>query len=171
MTNTVIFFSSANPHGNTFLLTQAVLNSLKDEQVRYFNLDALNFADYNYANDYPQDHFYDMAKAIDWADNLVFASPNYWHSVTSNMKRLIDRITELTENPQVKPIGKRLKNKRGFVVMTSSVDEACSIFTGMFDKLFAYFDMHSAGVLHVNCRDGFKLPEQQLNDFNSKLMA
>jgi len=165
MANTLILFSSANQAGNTYQLTQAVRTQLNENNTRYFNLDAHNYADYNYHNFYSRDDFYDMAEALSWADNIVFASPVYWHGVTSNMKRLIDRITELTENREIKHIGKGLKNKKGFVLTTSASKEVCPVFAGFFEKVFSYFDIHMAGLLHLDCSKTLTLPKQQIINF------
>lgn len=165
MSNTLILFSSANQTGNTYQLTQAVRSQLDENHTRYFNLDVHSYADYNYHNFYSRDDFYDIAEALSWADNIVFASPVYWHGVTSNMKRLIDRITELTENPEIKHIGKGLKNKKGFVLTTSASDEVCPIFAGFFEKVFSYFDIHMTELLHLDCSKALTLPKQQIINF------
>ncbi|WP_171041640.1 flavodoxin family protein [Pseudoalteromonas phenolica] len=169
MANTIILFSSANQTGNTYQLTQAVRSQLDETHTRYFNLDSHNYADYNYHNFYSRDDFYDIADALEWADNIVFASPVYWHGVTSNMKRLIDRITELTENPEIKHIGKGLKDKKGFVLTTSASKDVCPVFAGFFEKVFHCFDIHMTELLHLDCSKSFTLPKQQITHFSALL--
>ncbi|TMN90069.1 FMN reductase [Pseudoalteromonas phenolica] len=169
MANTLILFSSANQAGNTYQLTQAVRSQLDENHTRYFNLDAHNYADYNYQNFYSRDDFYDIADALAWADNIVFSSPVYWHSVTSNMKRLIDRITELTENSEIKHIGKGLKNKKGFVLTTSASKEVCPVFAGFFEKIFHYFEIEMRELFHINCKEKLKLPAEAIASFTKKL--
>ena len=165
MANTLILFSSANQTGNTYRLTQAVRSQLDENHTRYFNLESQNYADYNYHNFNSRDDFYNIAEALSWADNIVFASPVYWHSVTSNMKRLIDRITELTENPEIKHIGKGLKDKKGFVLTTSASKEVCPVYAGFFEKVFSYFNIHMTKLLHLDCSKALTLPEQQIKNF------
>ncbi|BBN83707.1 hypothetical protein PA25_36920 [Pseudoalteromonas sp. A25] len=169
MRNTVILFSSANENGNTYKLVSQIMAQCRPEQVKLLTLDNLNFADYNYANAYPEDDFYQVAESLAWADNIVFASPVYWHSVSANMKRLIDRMTELTENPTIKPIGKALKGKQGYVLTTSAHEQVCEIFSGFFDKLFGYFGINNSGLLHVPCNNGFALTTNALNQFTQHL--
>ncbi|NOU52247.1 NAD(P)H-dependent oxidoreductase [Pseudoalteromonas sp. JBTF-M23] len=169
MRKTVILFSSANKSGNTFKLVNLVMTQLHAEQVKLVSIDDLEFSDYTYSNKYTSDDFYLVSEALDWADNIVFASPVYWHSVSSNMKRLIDRMTELTENPTIKPIGKGLKGKQGYVLTTSASAQVCEIFSGFFDKLFSYFGIHNTGLLHVSCRNGFALTTNTLNQFTQHL--
>ena len=46
-----------------------------------------------------RDDFAQIVKKLDEADGLVFASPTYWYSVTSDMKRFIDRCYSLVQFP------------------------------------------------------------------------
>ncbi|WP_105169941.1 flavodoxin family protein [Pseudoalteromonas sp. T1lg23B] len=171
MRKTVILFSSANQTGNTYQLVKLVLAKLPKEQVKFIEIDPLTFSDYNYDNHYPQDDFYTIAQALEWADNIVFASPIYWHGVTSNMKRLIDRMTELTENLAVKHIGKGLKNKHGFVLTTSAHTHPCEVFTGFFERLFSYFDITHSGLVHAPCNEGFKMEQNEVAHLIAQLQA
>ncbi|GAK86149.1 hypothetical protein JCM19238_3739 [Vibrio ponticus] len=99
------------------------------------------------------------------ADNLVLASPNYWHAPTAPMKALIDRITELTDIDALKPKGRALAGKNGLVLTSSAVSEICPIYDQIFARFFEYFDIPYAGKLHADCSDGIKIDQQQLQDF------
>jgi len=46
-----------------------------------------------------RDDFAQVIKKIDEADGIVLASPTYWYSVTSDMKRFIDRCYSLIQFP------------------------------------------------------------------------
>lgn len=46
-----------------------------------------------------RDDFYKVVKKIDEADGIVLASPTYWYSVTSDMKRFIDRCYSFIQFP------------------------------------------------------------------------
>ena len=46
-----------------------------------------------------RDDFAQIVKKIDDADGIVLASPTYWYSVTSDMKRFIDRCYSLIQFP------------------------------------------------------------------------
>ncbi len=46
-----------------------------------------------------KDDFAQIIKKIDAADGIVLASPTYWYSVTSDMKRFIDRCYSLIQFP------------------------------------------------------------------------
>ena len=46
-----------------------------------------------------KDDFAQIVKKIDEADGVILASPTYWYSVTSDMKRFIDRCYSLVQFP------------------------------------------------------------------------
>jgi multimeric flavodoxin WrbA len=46
-----------------------------------------------------KDDFDQVVKKLDEADGIVLASPTYWYSVTSDMKRFIDRCYSLIQFP------------------------------------------------------------------------
>ena len=46
-----------------------------------------------------KDDFVQVVKKLDEADGVVLASPTYWYSVTSDMKRFIDRCYSLVQFP------------------------------------------------------------------------
>ena len=46
-----------------------------------------------------RDDFAQVIKKLDEADGIVLASPTYWYSVTSDMKRFIDRCYSLVQFP------------------------------------------------------------------------
>ncbi len=46
-----------------------------------------------------KDDFVQVVKKMDQADGIVLASPTYWYSVTSDMKRFIDRCYSLIQFP------------------------------------------------------------------------
>ncbi|MDA0149781.1 flavodoxin family protein [Vibrio sp. LaRot3] len=163
---TIILFSSANKQGNT---AQAIAALEVDHAVDLIDIDQLSISPFNYQSDYPNDDFYPLVEKILNAQNIVFASPVYWHSVTAPMKALIDRMTELLEVPEFKPKARALASKRAFVLASSASPELCPIFSGFFERLFAYFNMEFGGALHAASRDGFYVDPQQLAQFSAKL--
>ena len=47
-----------------------------------------------------KDDFHSLVKMLDEADGIIFASPTYWYTVTSDMKRFIDRSYCLIQFPE-----------------------------------------------------------------------
>ena len=159
----LVLFSSANKQGNTAKLIEALST---EQEFDVVDVDTLVITPYNYPNEYPQDDFYPLVDKILDADKLIFASPVYWHAPTAPIKALIDRITELTDVSALKPKARALANKQAYVLATSASEELCPIFDGFFSKVFSYFDINYIGNLHVNCRDGFAITNQQIAQFN-----
>lgn len=162
----LVLFSSANKQGNTAKLIEQVA---KHHQLDVIDIDSLQISPYNYQNEYPEDDFYALVERILAADKLIFASPVYWHAPTAPVKQLIDRITELTDVPTLKPKARAFANKKAFVLATSASDELCPIFDGFFAKVFNYFDIQYTAKLHVSCRDDFSLDNTVLAQFNMAL--
>jgi multimeric flavodoxin WrbA len=163
---TLILFSSANKQGNTAKTINAVNSTHRSEII---DIDQLKITPYNYQNDYPSDDFYPLVDKMLAADNIVFASPVYWYTVTAPMKALIDRLTELLDVAELKPKARALENKRGFVVASSGKTEICPIFHGLFKGLFNYFNMEFAATLHAACHNGYSLSEKELQHFTNTL--
>jgi multimeric flavodoxin WrbA len=88
-------------------------------------------------------------------DQIIFATPIYWYAVSPAMKVFLDRFSDLLELPDLLSEGRRLRAKSAYVVCTSIYDDPSVEFMGAFRQTFNYLGMHFAGVVHVNCKDGY----------------
>ncbi|ANU38933.1 NAD(P)H-dependent oxidoreductase [Vibrio scophthalmi] len=149
--SSVVLFSSANKQGNTAQVVQALAQQVS---LKVINLDELSITPYNYANQYPQDDFYPLVETLLSADNIIFASPIYWHCPTAQMKAFMDRMTELLDVSHLKPKARALANKRGFIISSSAQAEVCPIFESIFAKMYRYYDMSYQGNLHGDFSSG-----------------
>lgn len=165
---TLILFSSANKQGNTAKTIEHVIQYHSSEIV---DIDRLTITPYNYQNSYPVDDFYPLVDKILAADNIVFASPVYWYSVTAPMKALIDRLTELLDVANLKPKARALENKRGFLLTSSGKAQICPVFLGLFQGLFEYFNIEFCATLHAACHEGYSISEQELQHFTNALKS
>ncbi len=70
-----------------------------------------------------KDDFAEVVKKVDEADGIVLASPTYWYSVTSDMKRFVDRCYSLIQFPDTRKewIGKY--DGSGKVCVTAAICE------------------------------------------------
>ena len=94
--------------GNTAHLIASILNSAKNGQAE---TESVFLGDYNIGactgcegcrsswECVIKDDFAQIVKKTDEADGIVLASPTYWYSVTSDMKRFIDRCYSLIQFP------------------------------------------------------------------------
>lgn len=74
-----------------------------------------------------KDDFAQVVKKLDGADGVILASPTYWYSVTSDMKRFIDRCYSLIQFPVNRKqwIGKYQKS--GKACITAAICEQSEI--------------------------------------------
>jgi multimeric flavodoxin WrbA len=94
--------------GNTEHLIESILTSAKKGGVQ---IESIFLGDYNIGactgcegcrsswECVIKDDFAQIVKKIDDAEGIVLASPTYWYSVTSDMKRFIDRCYSLIQFP------------------------------------------------------------------------
>lgn len=99
---------SRRKNGNTAHLIETILTSAKNGQVQ---TDTLSLGDYNIGactgcegcrsswQCVIKDDFAQIVKKMDEAEAIILASPTYWYSVTSDMKRFIDRSYSLIQFP------------------------------------------------------------------------
>jgi multimeric flavodoxin WrbA len=88
-------------------------------------------------------------------DQILFATPVYWYSVSPPMKVFLDRISDFLDLPELLDDGRRLRGKRAYVVCTSIYDEAPASFVAAFADTFNYLGMRFEAVAHANCSDGY----------------
>lgn len=99
---------SRRKKGNTEYLLQSILSPAK---LNGAETESIFLGDYNIsactgceacADSWEcilKDDFAQIVKMVDEADGVILASPTYWYSVTSDMKRFIDRCYSLIQFP------------------------------------------------------------------------
>lgn len=99
---------SRRKHGNTEMLIQALLAPARKKEVQ---IESIFLGDYNIGSCTGcegcksswdcviKDDFSDIVQKMDDADAIILASPTYWYSVTSDMKRFVDRCYSLIQFP------------------------------------------------------------------------
>jgi multimeric flavodoxin WrbA len=157
MLSTIALFSSGRRQGNTGQLMDCIAEQLGIEVV---NLGSLRLSAYDYEHRNRDDDFEPLMKRVLAHDQVIFATPVYWYSVSPAMKVFLDRISDLLELPDLLPAGRQLRGKNAYVVCTSISDEASTAFMSAFRETFDYLGMRFGGFVHANCRDG-RLPDTQ----------
>lgn len=99
---------SRRKKGNTEILIQSILAPVKQAGI---SVESIFLGDYDIGactgcegcskswECIIKDDFAQVVKKIDEADGIVLASPTYWYTVTSDMKRFIDRCYSLIQYP------------------------------------------------------------------------
>jgi NAD(P)H-dependent FMN reductase len=158
MPSTIALFASSRRHGNTGRLIDQVAEELRIEVV---DLGALRLSAFDYGHRNRDDDFEPLiARVLDF-DQLIFASPVYWYSVSPPMKVFLDRLSDLLDIEELLPQGRRLRGKTAFVACTSIVDEVAPPFIGAFRDTFEYLGMRYGGLLNANCQDGYEAAKYQ----------
>ena len=152
MSNTIALFSSSRRKGNTGRLMDRIAVELGIEVV---DLATLRIAPYDYDYSNRDDDFEPLMERVLAHEQVIFASPIYWYSVSPAMKTFLDRISDFLELPDLLPKGRRLRGKSAFIVCTSICDEASPIFIGAFRETLDYLGMRFVGAAHVNCVAGY----------------
>lgn len=147
MKHLIIYGSSSGAQGHTWALVSQLKEAL--------NADLINVSDYqlgyySYAHDNQDDGFKDIAHAMVGADCIIFATPVYWYAMSSQLKVLFDRMSDLITIR--KPLGRQLKGKTTALVVTGHDAEMPEGFTVPFQRTSDYFDMTYKGRLYV-CTD------------------
>ena len=106
--NVLSLNGSRRRNGNTACLIESILAVVKKGQAQTesvflgdYNIDACTGCE-RCRNSWEcviNDDFAEIVKKMDEADGIVLASPTYWYSVTSDMKRFIDRCYSLIQFP------------------------------------------------------------------------
>jgi len=148
----IAVFSSARRHGNTGQFIDFVAGELGIDTIDLASVDMSPF-DYEHRNRH--DGFEPLMRRLLAFDQLIFASPVYWYTVTATMKVFLDRLSDYLELPDLLEEGRRLRGKQAYIVCTSICDEPPASFISTFVDTFEYLGMRYGGFAHANCEHGY----------------
>ena len=157
---TIALFASSRRHGNTGRLMDQVASELRIEVV---DLAVKNISAYDYEHRNRGDDFEALIGRVLEFEQIIFASPVYWYSMSPPMKVFIDRISDLLDLEDLLEQCRRLRGKTAFVVCTSICEAAAPEFVGTFSETFGYLGMRFGGILNANCQNGY-VPENYERD-------
>ncbi len=141
---TLILLGTYNGNGNTYLASQCLAKNLAGDS-EIVDLNALNITEYDYGANYPEDDFMTVVDKMVAADNLVFATPIYWFTMSTTTKKFFDRCTDLVTLQDCKPFGRKLAGKNAFVLSTGADPLLCDGFEDPFKQTFKYFAIEYSG--------------------------
>jgi multimeric flavodoxin WrbA len=150
--NTIALLSSSRRAGNTGRLIDRIALELDIEVI---DLAGQRISSYDYDHRNRDDDFEPLMARVLRHEQIIFATPIYWYSVSPAMKVFLDRISDLLELPDLLATGRRLRGKIAYVACTSSSDEASEAFMDAFLQTFEYLGMRFGGAVHLNCQEGF----------------
>jgi len=139
---TVIILGSSNSHGDTRKIVEAVREKIEADLI---NLNDLNIGYFDYDFKNQDDDFFKTIERILKYENIIFASPVYWYSMSAVMKTFFDRLSDLLKIR--KPMGRRLRGKTMWVISSSSDEEVFPNFLKAFELSAEYLGMRYGGNL------------------------
>ena len=152
MSKVLTLYSSARPDGNTFQHVNT-FNQLVPGEICY--LDSLEIAQYDYQFRNQNDDFSTLIDNMLNVDVIILASPVYWYSLTPTMRRFFDRLTDLTELPELKAKGKKMREKSFYLFATSVHPNPPASFTFPVEKTLEYLGWRFMDSVHLDCKEGF----------------
>jgi multimeric flavodoxin WrbA len=152
MPSAIALLSSSRRNGNTGQFIDRIALELDIEVV---DLTAKHMSSFDYEHRNRNDDFEPLMSRVLSHDHLIFATPEYWYSVSPAMKVFLDRFSDFLEIPDLLAQGRRLRGKHAYIVCTSICDQPSSSFMGAFLETFNYLGMKFTGVAHANCGDGY----------------
>jgi len=142
---------SPRKQGNTDILVNEICRGSKAvghvvETVRLYDYEILPCIDCRHCKRQEADHACTLKDGmqviypkLEDSDLIIFGTPVYWYGPTAKMKLLVDRLRPYIES-------RRLKGKRGIVVMPSEEGPGCcGPLMEMFSRSFDYLGMKMEG--------------------------
>ena len=160
MKDTIAVFGGARRNGNTGKLIDWIADTLK---INVIDLAEKDISPYDYEHKNINDDFIPLMNQLLEHQKIIFVTPIYWFSASAQMKIFIDRTSDFLDVEELKDIGRRLRNKTGYVVCTSVSSEADSSFLNTFKDTFGYLGMNYGGHIHANCENDYQ-PERYKED-------
>ncbi len=141
----LILQASARPKGDTFHVAQRLA-----EELRAGHIDLLDYKIYPFSYDqiYPADD--DFLRLIEEEilphEQIIFASPVYWYSMSGPLKIFFDRISDLLKSR--KELGRQLRGKRMSVLSVGNDEEVNDSFYRAFYLSAKYLGMQYGPIWH-----------------------
>ncbi len=165
---TAIILGSSRSDGNTRKMVQYIQDH---SNVQLFDLNDYTIGHFDYDNKNKADDFIPLCKEIiENHDLLLFATPEYWYSMSAQLKTFFDRLSDLLK--WEKPLGRQLRGKKLGLLCCSSGPEKTKGFSMPFIESAVYLGMDYFGEWHTWVDEEENLPKEVkevLNDLIQKL--
>jgi len=140
----VLLQCSARNNGDTAILSAWVESKF---EVTVLNLCDFNIHPFDYENRFENDDFLPLiTKIAKQSKALVFTTPVYWYTMSSQMKIFLDRISDLLK--WHKPIGRLLRGKHIGLLSVCNDSEVNTAFEIPVKLSAEYLGMYYTGHLH-----------------------
>ena len=145
MTKTVIIQGSSRSFGDTHKIVSYMV---ANNNIDVIDLATKNIGHYDYEYKNKNDDFIDlMTHIVKNYDNIIFATPVYWYSMSGILKVFFDRISDLLRVH--KDIGRKLRGKNMAMISSSNSNDLKEGFSMPFIESANYLDMNYLGDIHT----------------------
>jgi multimeric flavodoxin WrbA len=135
-----IIFGSARSNGNTASLVQH-LSAKLGGQANVCDLSKLTIEPFEYERYDDRDDFKTVIGMMLESQHIVFATPVYWYSMSSTLKVLFDRFTDLLHDPMDRISGRALAGRKVWLIATGTDESLPPGFEVPFAQTASYFAM------------------------------
>ncbi|MEJ8802374.1 flavodoxin family protein [Pontibacter sp. H249] len=134
----LIILGSARKNSDTRKLIDKLF---LDKDIALLDLLDYKVNGYKYDGNYPaSDEFLKLIEVVLQHEQLVFATPVYWYTMSGLMKTFFDRLTDIVTAH--KALGRRMAGKESFLLAVGAEDTLPPGFEEPFKLTSAYFHMH-----------------------------
>ena len=105
---TIAVIGSSRRNGNTGKLLDTIANELGIEVI---DLSTKNISPFDYEHKNSHDDSQAIMSHILKHDNIIFAPPVYWYSMSAQIKVFIDRMSDFLDIAELKGQGRELRTK------------------------------------------------------------
>ncbi len=164
---TIAILGSSRSHGNT---REALERVLEGQSITIVDLNDLNMAYFRYDLQYEKDDdFIKTAENLINFDQIIFATPVYWYSMSAILKTFFDRLTDLLHSRE--DLLQKLEGSTLFLLTSSSEKELPPGFEMPFSLSAEYLKMDYGGALHTWQEKGVLAPQlkEDLQQFKQRL--
>ncbi|GGI57634.1 flavodoxin family protein [Winogradskyella haliclonae] len=144
MTKRILIFGSSRNDGNTSTIVNCLKQSLDFDLI---NLNGLNISHFDYKHQNRDDDFLPLMRKVIGYQQIIFATPVYWYTMSGILKVFFDRLTDCLTIE--KDLGRKLRNKQMSVLSTSNDDSQNEEFFLPFILSAEYLGMDYIGNIHT----------------------
>jgi multimeric flavodoxin WrbA len=148
----VVVLGSSRSNGNTSQLSQYISERLDAE---FIDLNQFSISAFDYEHRNIGDDFARLIESLVQYPHIIFATPVYWYSMSSQMKVFFDRFTDLLTVH--KDLGRSLRGIKCSVISTGTDEKLPACFLDQFKLTFEYLGLDFVGCHYSPCPEAFSL--------------
>ena len=152
----IVLMGSARIEGNTSRAVEEFCKTAQSD-VEVVNMARLSIMPFEYGRHDDRDDFRSVIREMLKSQDIVFATPVYWYSMSGYLKTFFDRMTELITDPRGRASGRGLAGRHMWVLATGTGAELPPGFAKPFELTAAYLDMVWQEAFYCRSPDGESL--------------